>query len=160
MRIEPLTKADFDWILNHFERFWDDDATRPRHHPIFVNELGDSGFVMRDEGGVAAYLFGLVATASPTGYVHMVAVRRDLRKAGLARRLYDHFVEHALARGCTRLKATVAPENERSIRFHLALGMETPEGDELGGGLRVMRDYAGPGIDRVVFIRVIGQAFE
>lgn len=154
MRIESLAKRDFDWILDHFDEFWPDDATRPRHHPIFVNELSDSAFVIRDETGVAAYLMGLIAQSSPTGYVHLVAVRRSHRRRGLARRLYEHFSEHARARGCNRLKATAAPWNRDSIAFHLAFGMSM-EGEAAGNGLRVVRDYAGPGIDRVVFTRGI-----
>ena len=156
MRIEPLTKADFDWILEHFDQFWPDDATRPRHHPIFVNELSSSAFVIRDDDGVAAYLLGLIAQSSPTGYVHLVAVRRPHRRRGLARRLYDHFTEHARRRGCDRLKATAAPWNRESIAFHHAYGMRATAGEETAGGVRVVRDYGGPGIDRVVFIREIG----
>lgn len=151
MEIRPLTKTDFDWILDHFDEFWPDEATRPRHHPIFINELSDSAFVLRDGDGdgdgdrVAAYLLGLIAQSSPTGYVHLVAVRRPYRRQGLARRLYEHFVAHARDRGCNRLKATAAPWNAESIAFHLAFGMHQEE----------VADYAGPGIDRVVFTRDI-----
>ena len=95
VEIEPCTKADFDWILNHFGEFWNNDATRPRHHPIFVHELGDTAFVIRDGESIAAYLFGFIATASPTGYIHMVAVDRRHRRDRLATRLYEHFIELA-----------------------------------------------------------------
>ncbi len=109
---------------------------------------------MRDEDGVAAYLFGLIAQSSPTGYVHLVAVRRPHRRRGLARRLYEHFVRHARERGCTRLKATAAPHNRESIAFHLAFGMAM-EGDDGAEAVPVVRDYGGPGIDRVIFTRRI-----
>jgi len=143
--IERCTKADFDWILNHFGEFWNNDATRSRHHPIFVNELGDTAFVIRDGKSIAAYLLGFIATASPTGYVHMVAVNRRHRREHLASRLYDHFITLASERGCIRLKATVAPENKLSIDFHQARGMS----------METVEDYAGPGIDRVVFLAEI-----
>lgn len=152
--IEPLDKRDFDWILDHFDQFWPDEATRPRHHPIFINELADCAFVIRDGERVAAYLLGLIAQTSPTAYVHLVAVARDERRRGLARRLYENFVEVAKERGCNRLKATAAPWNELSIAFHLGFGMKM-EGEETGGGIRVVRDYAGPGLDRVIFTRAI-----
>ena len=142
MDIERCTKTDFDWILNHFGEYWENDATRPRHHPIFVNELGDTALVIRDADTIAAYLFGFIATASPTGYVHMVAAHRRHRREHLASRLYDHFIALARQRGCDRLKATAAPENKLSIDFHLARGMS----------MTTIEDYAGPGIDRVVFL--------
>ncbi len=142
MKIEPCTKADFDWILDHFDRFWDNDATRPRHHPMFVNEFADTAFVIRDDDTIAAYLFGFVATASPTAYVHMVAVNRAHRRQGLATRLYDNFISLARSRGCKRIKATVAPENRLSIDYHLARGMTMTR----------IENYSGPGIDRVVFL--------
>ena len=154
MQIEPLTKSDFDWILDHFDEFWPDEATRPRHHPIFVNEMSDSAFVIRDGDRIAAYLLGLIAQSSPTGYVHLVAVGRSYRRRGLARRLYENFVAFARQRGCNRLKATAAPWNDLSIAFHLALGMEM-QGEENEAGIRVKRDYAGPGLDRVIFTRAI-----
>ena len=154
MEIEALNKRDFDWILDHFDEFWPDEATRPRHHPIFINELADCAFVIRDGQRVAAYLLGLIARTSPTAYVHLVAVAEDYRRRGLARRLYENFVAYARDRGCSRLKATAAPWNELSIAFHRGFGM-TMEGEATGGGIRVVRDYAGPGLDRVIFTRPI-----
>lgn len=143
--IETCTKRDFDQILEEFDRFWTDDATRERHHPMFVKEFGSSAWTIRSEAQVIAYLFGFIAQpadAVPYAYVHMVAVDRNHRRAGLAHRLYEHFIESARAQGCRRLKATAAPENRASIAFHTALGM-TMEGP--------VPNYGGPGIDRVVF---------
>ncbi len=157
LAIEPLTKADFDAVLRDFAAFWDDDATRERHHPIFVYELGDGAFVIRDDGVVVAYLLGFVARTSPTAYIHMVAVRRGWRRLGLASHLYRHFVAWAGRQGCRRLKATAAPGNQRSIAFHLAFGM-TAVGAAAGGGVPVVSDYGGPGLDRVVFEREIDSA--
>jgi GNAT superfamily N-acetyltransferase len=153
-QIESCTKGDFDQILNNFGDYWDDDATRPRHHPIFVFEFSDSAFVIRDGPRIAAYLLGFVAQSAPVGYVHLVAVHRSYRRRGLARTLYDHFIELARRRGCTTLKATAAPENHRSIAFHTALGMSM-EGEPTTDGIQIVKDYAGPGIDRVVFTKAI-----
>ena len=46
--IERCTKRDFDGILAEFERFWDDDATLPRHHVMFVREFGDSAWQQKN----------------------------------------------------------------------------------------------------------------
>ena len=155
MLIAHCTKADFDQILLHLAEFWDEpDKVAPLHHPMFVHEFGDTAFAARDGADVAAYLFGFVAQTAPVGYVHLAAVRRPYRRAGLARRLYGHFTDVARSRGCRELKAITGPANRRSIAFHTALGMETL-GTPNAAGVPVIRDYSGPGQDRVVFRRVI-----
>ena len=50
--VEHCAKCDFDQILEDFRDFWDDDATRPRHHPMFVIEFGDSAWAIRELGCV------------------------------------------------------------------------------------------------------------
>ncbi len=152
----PLTRPDFEQILNEFSSFWDTEATRPRHHPMFLEEFGDSAWVIRDPDQpaptVAAYLLGFLAQTAPYAYVHMVAVRRGYRRRGLAESLYRHFIEFARRSGCSQLKATADPGNHRSIGFHRALGMATIGGTaDSAGTVGVVADYGGPGIDRVVF---------
>jgi GNAT superfamily N-acetyltransferase len=47
----------------------------------------------------AAYSLGLVAPRPAVGYIHMVGVRHDRRRVGLARLLYDEFKTLARAWG-------------------------------------------------------------
>lgn len=155
MNITPCTKTDFDQIVSALPEFWGHDRTRPLHHPMLVNEFRDSAYVIRDGETVAAYLFGFVATAEPVGYIHLVAVRRSHRHLGLARQLYDHFAAHARSRGCEQLKAITVPANTGSIRFHTSLGFQL-EGASNPGAVPVVPDYAGPGLDRVVFRKNLG----
>ena len=56
----------------------------------------------------------------------------------------------ARARGGTALKAITTPTNHASIAFHTRLGMSLL-GEPNADGIPVIRDYAGPGLDRVVF---------
>lgn len=150
MRPERCTPVDFAEILRDLPDFWGSDRTRAVHHPMFLHEFGDSAWVIRDAGQVVAYLFGFMAQTAPVGYVHLVAVRSEQRGRGLARRLYVHFAEQARNRGCNALKAITSPENQASIAFHRALGMRL-EGEPNADGVPVVRDYSGPGVDRVVF---------
>lgn len=150
MRIAQLAKADFDQILSHIEEFWGSDRTLALHHPTLLHEFGDTAYVIRDGGVVAAYLFGFLSQTERAAYVHLVGVRAPYRRRGLARELYAHFIEYARSRGCTDLKATTTPGNAASIAFHKSLGMAlvgTPNHE----GVVVVQDYAGPGKDRVVF---------
>jgi len=149
--LERCTRRDFDEILTDHRCFWDSDLTLQLHHPIFLNEFGDTAFVIRESGQVIAYLLGLFAQTGPVAYVHMVAVRRGHRGRGLARRLYAHFAGHARASGRKRLKATAAPTNALSIGFHGAIGMRAT-GEPNEAGVSVEKDYLSPGTDRVVFL--------
>ena len=152
MKIERLTKSDFDEIISSLEPFWGErhEAMRSTHHPVYLYELGDTAFVIREEGKVIAYLWGFLAQTSATGYVHLVGVHRDHRRRGLARALYRHFTDEARRRGATRLRAMTQPVNRTSIAFHRSIGMRLL-GEPNADGIPVVRDYRGPGEDRVVF---------
>jgi len=154
MEITNCSKHDFDQILIEFKEFWDSERTLALHHPTLVNEFGDSAFVVKDGEKVVAYLFGFFSQTAPVAYVQLLAVRQGHRKLGLARRLYDHFSEYALEHGCTKLKAITSPVNTLSIAFHKSIGM-MPVGEDICNSVPVIRDYSGPGKDRVVFMKDI-----
>ena len=156
MDITNCTKQDFDQILTEFKEFWDSDRTLALHHPTLVNEFGNSAFVIRDGHKVIAYLFGFLSQTAPEGYVHLLSVRQGYRKQGLARQLYGHFTRFALEHGCTKLKAITSPVNSLSIAFHKSIGM-MPTGEDSVDGIPVIKDYSGPGKDRVIFMKDISQ---
>ncbi|MGD8451533.1 MAG: GNAT family N-acetyltransferase [Phycisphaerae bacterium] len=159
MQPQPCTATDFAEILRDLTDFWGSDRARAVHHPMFLHEFGDTAWVIRDAGRVVAYLFGFIAQTTPTGYVHLLAVRPEYRGRGLARRLYAHFTEFAIARGCRALKAITSPHNHASIAFHRSIGMQLDD-EANEHGVPVVRDYAGPGQDRVVFRKAIGPQSE
>ena len=147
MEPAPATKADYDEIVASLPLFWGDRDLLAMHHPIFLYEFGDCALVMRDERGVAAYLFGLLRVETQLAYVHLVAVRNDHRGQGLGRALYERFGRLAVARGCRAIKAITTPANAGSIAFHRALGMKAVE----------VADYAGVGRPRVIFSAELDQ---
>lgn len=138
------TRRDFDEIVSSPSPFWGDRDVRHLHHPMMIEEFGDSALVMEDERGhVAAYLFGMIVNEKRRGYVHVIAVRSDQRGHGHGRRLYDAFGQLAAARGCVEIKAITTPSNAASIAFHESIGMSRQE----------IPDYSGPGRTRVIFLR-------
>jgi GNAT superfamily N-acetyltransferase len=142
---ERATTADYNAIINTLGEYWGERDMRARHHPMFIHEFGETALVMRDgSGGVAAYLFGFVAPTQ-VGYVHLVGVRADSRRAGLGRRLYGEFETLARHRGATAIKAISIPTNHDSIAFHRSLDMSVTE----------VPDYSGPDQPRIVFWRDI-----
>ena len=131
--------------------FWgeENETIWAQHSPILFHEFRDTAFAIRDGNRVVAYLLGFISQVEPVGYVHLIAVREGHRRRGNARALYEHFEEAARARGCTGLKAVVMPWNDASVEFHLSVGLE-PVGMPDVEGKRVVKDYRGPGKDRVV----------
>ena len=154
MEVTICTKEDFNQVLAEFDQFWEHDRTVALHHPTIIYEFGNSAFVIKENGRVLAYLFGFLSQIEPVGYVHLLSVRRGFRRQGLANRLYAHFEQFARSRGCTRLKAITSPVNILSIDFHRSIGM-LPTGEPDSRGLPVVKGYAGPGRDRVVFLKDI-----
>jgi len=154
MEITICTKEDFNQVLDEYGQFWEHDRTVALHHPTIIYEFGNSSFVIKENGRVLAYLFGFLSQTEPTGYVHLLSVRRGFRRQGLANRLYAHFEQFARSHGCTRLKAITSPVNRLSIDFHRSIGM-LPTGEPDGQGLLVVKGYSGPGLDRVVFYKDI-----
>lgn len=149
-RISNCSHADFLQILKDIEDFWGSNRTLSYHHPMFINEFGNTAFVIKDKDKVIAYLFGFVSQTALTGYVHLIGVRSGHKKKGLGKLLYQHFIAYLRSIGIQNLKAITTPTNERSINFHLSIGMETT-GVENDNGIKVIKDYSGLGEDRVVF---------
>jgi GNAT superfamily N-acetyltransferase len=146
-RLQPADQRKLrDRVLTAFDTladYWGVRDMRARHHPMFIHEFGETSLVVRDESSrITAYLFGFVAPAG-VGYMHLVGVRADSRRAGLGRRLYGEFETLARDRGATALKAISIPTNHDSIAFRHALDMSATE----------VADYSGPGQPRVVFWR-------
>ena len=101
MTVTNCSLDDFNQIFTDIADFWGHERTLYLHHPMYVREFGNTAYVIKDGETVAAYLFGFLSQTRPAAYVKFVGVRRGYRKRGLARRLYDHFIAYAKARGCT-----------------------------------------------------------
>ena len=150
-RVASLSREDFDQILTDLKAFWgeENDTIWVQHSPILLHEFGDTAFVIRESGRVIAYLCGFISQTEPIGYTHLIAVREGHRRKGYATILYEHFENVARTRGCEGLKALAMPWNDASVAFHSSFGFEAM-GSPDAEGRRVVRDYRGPGKDRVV----------
>jgi GNAT superfamily N-acetyltransferase len=157
MDITNCSKEDFDQILTDFDQFWEHDRTLALHHPTLLYEFGNSAFVIRSGNKVIAYLFGFLSQTEPVGYVQLLAVRQGYRRQGLGKKLYHHFERYAVEHGCRRLKSITSPVNTLSINFHKNIGM-MPAGEPGEADVPIIKDYSGPGKDRVVFIKDIGRS--
>jgi GNAT superfamily N-acetyltransferase len=154
MEITLCTKADFDQIITDFIDFWGDERTRSLHNPVYLYEFGNTAYVAKEDDKVIGYLFGLFSQTAPVAYVKFIGVRQSYQKKGIGRSLYEHFIEFAKSKGCTEVKAITSPTNKVSVAFHRGIGMELL-GEQDEAGIPVVKNYSGPGIDRVVFRKKI-----
>jgi ribosomal protein S18 acetylase RimI-like enzyme len=146
MLTRPMNKGDFDEIVRVIDRWWG-GPTASLAHPVFFYELGQVARIVEHEGGMIGFLLGFITgDESPVGYIHMIGIHPDHRRRHVGRKLYESFEDSCRSAGCTRLKAMTAPGDTRSVDFHVALGWRW----------ETVRDYAGPGRDRVVFTKQIG----
>ncbi|RJO62534.1 MAG: GNAT family N-acetyltransferase [Dehalococcoidia bacterium] len=146
MLITNCDKGDFDQIINDVEDFWGSRRTACLHHPMFLYEFGNTAYVVKENGRVLAYLFGFLSQTGPLAYIHLVAVRQSHRRHGLGCQLFEHFADYARKKGCQTIKAITSPDNVASVAFHRRLGMEISAS---------VKDYSGPGIDRIVLIKAL-----
>lgn len=122
---------------------------------LFFDHFADTSLVVEDaEGRLGGFLVGFLSQTQPdAAYCHFIGVRPDLRGTGIGEELYRRFFELARANGRAVVRAVTSPVNTGSIAFHRRLGFRLV-GDE-DGEVPVVRDYDGPGADRVVFERPI-----
>lgn len=142
MDTRPLTKADYDHIVQVIDRWWG-GPTSALAHPMFFYELGRLARVVESDGIMVGFLLGFICPDASVGYVHLVGIHPDYRRRGVGQILYASFEADCRRDGCGTLKAITTLGNEASLSFHQALGWTMSETE----------DYAGPGRMRIVFTR-------
>lgn len=112
---------------------------------LFFQHFSDTGFIVEQDGALVAFLVGFISQSDPrAAYIHFAGVHPEHRRAGLGRALYERFFELARARGAREVLSITAPANIGSIAFHARLDFVASE---------PIRDYDGPGHDRITFRR-------
>ncbi|WP_030372567.1 GNAT family N-acetyltransferase [Streptomyces rimosus] len=156
--------TDHTTLVECVQRWWGDSRTPEQARELslllprlFLQHFAGTSLVLEDETRVRAFLVGFHSADRPhEAYIHFVGVDPELRKQGVARRLYTAFFERAAAAGRTEVRAITSPQNTGSIAFHQAMGFEPEPGDREADGVPVHGDYDGPGQDRVAFRKKLG----
>lgn len=145
--VRTARPADHDAILAVVDDWWGRPASRDLTR-VFLDHFFATSLVAEEpDGALAGFVVGFLSPSEPAhAYIHFTGVAPSLRRSGLARDLYERFFARARADGRTVVKAITSPVNSRSIAFHRALGFTASE---------PVPDYDGPGLDRVVFHRVL-----
>ena len=120
---------------------------------------GTSWVVETRDGALAGFLVGFISPDHPEiGYIHMAAANPNLRRRGIGRRLYAHFIDDVRARGGREVRAITWAGNRVSRGFHAARGFRPDDGPGTrpAYGVAAYPDYEGDDQEIVVLRLVIG----
>ncbi|WUH96243.1 diaminobutyrate acetyltransferase [Spirillospora sp. NBC_00431] len=108
------------------------DVNSPYSYTLWCRDFADTSVVARDDGVLCGFITGYVRPSRPdTFFVWQVAVGRDHRGQGLARRMLNGLADRLAPRGHRFLEATVTPDNTASTAMFEAFAR--------GRGCRVAR---------------------
>lgn len=159
MLLRHAQESDYPGIIAQLDAWWAERHMTDMLPRLFFKHFRDTSFVIEAGGAAIAFLIGFASQTDPAqAYAHFLGVHPAHRRRGLASRLYEHFFEAARSRGCAVVHALTSPVNRHSIAFHRYLGFSLEPGDRVVDGIPVHGDYDGPGEDRVLFVKRIGQA--
>ena len=124
------TEDDYVRIVRVVDDWWDGRSMHVLLPRLWLQHFNGTSWLAEDaEGRLAGFLIGFISPDRPdVAYCHMVASSPNVRRSGLARRLYEHFFEDARRAGATRVNAVTWPGNRRSVAFHRALGFSVADG--------------------------------
>ena len=137
---------DYDAIVSVVDEWWGRPiaGVLPR---LYLDHFHRTSLVAERDQDLSGFLIGFHSPSrSDEAYIHFVGIAPAARGTGLARRLYEEFFAAAVRAGRPRLHAITSPVNTASIAFHRAMGFDV---------IGPVTDYDGPGVDRVVFERVV-----
>jgi len=156
LRWRPLVESDHEPVLATLAA-WSGGQDMHRLLPRFLfSHFSDTSLIVEDEGdNVLGFVIALRSQTHPeTGFIHVVWVRPDVRRTGLAADLYARVFDLLRARGCRRVEAVTIPENAASLAFHERMGF-TGEGGRLPHEAPVIAHHGGPGEHRVMLARAL-----
>ncbi len=144
LTVRSARPADYDAIVAVVDDWWGRAVSKGLTR-LFLDHFFGTSLIAEHGGELAGFLIGFLSPSKPQdAYIHFAAVAPAWRRTGLARSLYERFFERARHDGRTVVAAITSPQNGPSIAFHQAMGFAVSD---------PIRDYDGPSLDRVVFVR-------
>ena len=124
---------------------------------LFFVHFCRTSFVAQAENQIVGFLAGFISHTFPEeAYVHFIGVHPQYRRSRVGCALYQQLFSVVGGYGCKVVRAVTGPANIGSVRFRLRMGFTIEPTDTCIDGLHVAKDYDGPGTDRVLFMRRLG----
>ncbi|MGI9048667.1 MAG: GNAT family N-acetyltransferase [Rubrobacteraceae bacterium] len=148
-----LREVDHAEIITFVDEWWGGRHVSDKLPRLFFKYFRDTSFVLEEDGRILAFLIGIIPKDSEEAYIHFVGIHPDHRKTGLAKRLYETFLDEARDRECKRVRCITSPVNKTSVSFHTGMGFEIEGGDGEVDGVSIHTNYDGDGKDKVLFVK-------
>jgi ribosomal protein S18 acetylase RimI-like enzyme len=153
IQIRHAEPEDYDPIIIVLDDWFDGRPVSRMLHRLFFIHFRETSFVVEEEGKPVGFLVGFLSQTFPDeAYIHFVGVHPERRKAGVGRKLYEHFFDAARKNGRNTIRCITSSVNKSSIAFHLRMGFEIEPQETETDGIPVHRNYDGHGIERVLFV--------
>lgn len=153
-------EGDHPRIVEVIDEWWGGRKLRHLLPRLWLQHFTGTSWIAEDpDGRLRGFLVAFVSEDDPTtGYIHMVSSDPNRRGVGIGRALYERAFADLAAHGAVRVKAITWPGNRISVAFHRAMGFAVDDGPGTRPlyGTPAYTDYDGPGEDRVVFVRTLG----
>lgn len=142
MQIRNVTTDDYE-RLSHVVNEWGGRTNVYQIVPrLFFEHFQPTSFIMELHDETIGIIVGFISqTDVRQAYVHFIGVNPKFRQQGIGRQLYKYFFTIVSQKGCKEVSCTTTPLNRTSIAFHEAIGFQAKK----------MKDYNGPGEDRITF---------
>lgn len=159
IRFRRPVEADHGVLINQLDDWWGGRKLHPLLPRMWLQHFTGTSWIAEDDRGrVAGFIVGFISPDRPEeAYVHLIGTSPNHRRAGIGRRLYEHFFDDVGGRGVRGVTAVTWPGNRVSVDFHRAMGFtpDTGPGTQNLYGTPAYPDYDADGDDRVVFTRAL-----
>ena len=155
--LRNVREDDYPQVIRVLNDWWGGRKVADMLPRLFFIHFSDTSYVVEDEGVVVAFLVGLFSQSRRgEAYIHFIAVDPRHRGKGLGRQLHEKFFAEASARGGMSVRSVTSPLNAASVAFHRRMGFEIEKSDTTIHGYPAVKDYDGPGADRVCLVKHLG----
>ena len=148
--------SDYQPIIAVINEWWGGRNMADMLPKLFFVHFSQTSFVAEHSGDIAGFLVGFVSQSfSDEAYIHFVGVHPDYRKNAIGCTLYERFFQTVKKLGCNKISCVTSPKNKVSVAFHLRMGFFIEPSEKMDEGIFLVKDYDGPGEDRVIFSKIL-----
>jgi ribosomal protein S18 acetylase RimI-like enzyme len=160
IKIRTVKGDDFLKIAELAEKCSPMLTERNSIYHMFTKFFRNTSFIVEDHDGgkIMGFLLGFISQTDPNNaYIHFFCVKPGFKKEGIATRLLQNFFEVLRNNGCRKVYLITKPRNKVEVEFYKTLGFKVYGNDKtiVIDGLKVIKDYNGPGEHRIIFFRLI-----
>jgi ribosomal protein S18 acetylase RimI-like enzyme len=156
VQIRTARESDFLDCVTIARQAWPEFHERESIYHLFCKFFSNTSFICRRGDRTIAFVLGFLSQIDASqAYIHLVAVDPSCQREGVAHQLYSTFLQTVRARGVRQVRLIVNPDNFGSLAFHKRLGFTEDLHEPLISidGVLAVRDYNGPGIHMVPFVK-------